>query len=313
MVSNVADEGSAKRVFSAKFFLARVAALELEQVVVEEINVRSLAESIARRGRGLGNRECYEAQKEKRDRRAQQNSPQPWWWLGQRDPIVRLTKWLVIWTALLFAGTGVSGAILWKTDITLRETLEVNQRPWLAISATPIADAEISDSGLFLPIEYSLKNSGRTPAVGATIEDDLYVGGGAFDVPDAQRKACSRNQVKLKDDDLGVGYSVFPDDIVKSQNTLSATQDQISGAVATNDAFQHAVKIPRDKTSLNIWIVGCVNYYFTFGDEQKVHQTGFALQVTRNNQVGYVRSTDKKVPLSQVMIDRNSFTGGKAD
>ncbi|MGY3467394.1 hypothetical protein ACVW0I_004265 [Bradyrhizobium sp. LM6.11] len=55
--SGAADEGSAKRVFSAKFFLARVAALELEQVVVEEINVRSLAESVARRGRGLGNRE----------------------------------------------------------------------------------------------------------------------------------------------------------------------------------------------------------------------------------------------------------------
>jgi hypothetical protein len=196
----------------------------------------------------------------------------------------------------------------------LRETLEINQRPWLAISAAPIGDVEISDEdGLSSVIEYSLKNSGRTPAVGATIEDDLYVGGGAFDVPDAQRKACSREQVKLKNDDLGVGYSVFPDDIVKSQNTLSATQEQIKGAVAINDAFQRAIKIPRDKTALNIWIVGCVNYYFTFGDERKAHKTGFALQVTRDNQIGYIRATDKHVPLNQVIIDRNSFTGGNAD
>jgi hypothetical protein len=203
---------------------------------------------------------------------------------------------------------------LWKTDTTLRETLEVNQRPWLAISALPVDDLEIDDSGgLFLRVEYSLKNSGRTPAVGGMIEDDLYVGGGAFDVPDAQRKACSREQVQLKDDDLGVGYSVFPDDIVKSQITLSATQDQIKRAVATNDAFQHITKIPRDKTILNIWIVGCVNYYFTFGDERKIHQTGFALQVNRNNQIGYIRATDKRVPLNQLVIERNSFTGGKAD
>src|SRR3981081_2429406 len=152
-----------------------------------------------RGGNGFGIRERYEAQKEARDRRTQENSPQPWWWLGQRDPIVRLTKWLVICTACLFVGTIVSALILWKTDTTLRETLEINQRPWLAISAAPIGDVEISDEdGLSSVIEYSLKNSGRTPAVGATIEDDLYVGGGAFDVPDAQRKACSREQVKLK-------------------------------------------------------------------------------------------------------------------
>jgi hypothetical protein len=236
------------------------------------------------------------------------------WWFKQREPIDRFTGWLVAWTALLFIATIVSAGILWKTDNTLRETLEVNQRPWLAISARPIGDAGINDDGvLSLPVEYSLKNSGRTPAVGVTIEDDLYVGGGAFDVPDAQRKACSRKQAPLKDDDLGVGYSVFPDDIVKSQNALIASQEQVKRAVATNEAFQRATKISRDTTALNIWIVGCVNYYFTFGDQQKAHKTGFALQVNRNNQVGYIRSTDKQVPLNQVLIDRNSFTGGKAD
>jgi hypothetical protein len=68
----------------------------------------------------LSIRERYEAQKEARERSNQERGPQPWWWLGQRDPIVRLTKWLVIWTALLFVGTVVSAGILWKTDGTLR-------------------------------------------------------------------------------------------------------------------------------------------------------------------------------------------------
>jgi hypothetical protein len=262
----------------------------------------------------LGIRERYEAQKEAHNRRVQESSPQPWWWLGQRDPIVRLTKWLVVWTALLFVGTVVSAGILLKTDMTLRETLEVNQRPWLAISATPSGDVEIGDKeGLSFPVEFTIKNSGKTPGVGVIIENDLYVGGGAFGVEDAERRACSREQAQSKEDDLGYGYSVFPDDIIKVRSTLDATQEQIKQAVATNDTFQHATTINFDKTLLNIWIVGCVNYHFTFGDEDKIHKTGFALEVTRNNQAGQIRSTDKRVPAGQVLIERNSFAGGKAN
>lgn len=73
----------------------------------------------------------YQATKDKEKRRAQEREPIPLWWLGQRDPIVRLTKWLVIWTALLFVGTIVSAGILFITDRTLRDTLKKSQRPWV--------------------------------------------------------------------------------------------------------------------------------------------------------------------------------------
>jgi hypothetical protein len=83
----------------------------------------------------------YDANKAKQARRAQERQPTPLWWLGQREPIARFTKWLVIWTALLFIGTVASAVVLLKTDYTLKEQvdnvkrqltiLEADQRPWI--------------------------------------------------------------------------------------------------------------------------------------------------------------------------------------
>lgn len=109
-------------------------------------------------------RERYEAQKKDRERGAQERGSQPWWWLGQRDPIVRLTKWLVVWTALLFVGTLISAGILWETDDTQRESFTAVQRPFiipLELKITPTTDIRKKIVQWFF--QPSIKNSGNTP------------------------------------------------------------------------------------------------------------------------------------------------------
>lgn len=105
----------------------------------------------------------YHARKAADRRRAQEREPMPYWWLGQRDPVARFTKWLVCWTALLFVGTIGSAIVLWITDHTLRETLEANNRAWIAIvNANLEAAIEVGQ-----PVRSNLlyRNSGQSPAL----------------------------------------------------------------------------------------------------------------------------------------------------
>jgi hypothetical protein len=130
----------------------------------------------------LGIRERYEAQKEASDRRAQERSPQPWWWLGQRDPIVRLTKWLVIWTALLFVGTVVSAAILWKTDHTARESFTAVQRAFVTVNEVKIEKFQVPVYGIITNPNYwrftpTIENSGGTPTKNLRWATSVAVGG----------------------------------------------------------------------------------------------------------------------------------------
>ena len=86
----------------------------------------------------MGAIEKYKSRNEARDaRKAEKQKPRPkrLWWFQQPQPIDRFTGWLVAWTALLFIGTIISAAILFKTDNTLQETLTATQRPWVSIAA----------------------------------------------------------------------------------------------------------------------------------------------------------------------------------
>lgn len=87
------------------------------------------------------------------------------WWFNHPGPIERLTGWLVLWTALLFVGTMSSTMVLWRTDITLRETLDASNRAWISVVDASL-DSEPADGA---PILGSLtyQNIGRAPALNA--------------------------------------------------------------------------------------------------------------------------------------------------
>lgn len=87
----------------------------------------------------------------------------PWWWLGQRAPIARFTAYLALWTAFLFAATVINAIILFVTDQTLRDTLEANNRAWLAVTVASLDN--MPAEGLPLLGHVTYKNTGHSPAM----------------------------------------------------------------------------------------------------------------------------------------------------
>lgn len=87
------------------------------------------------------------------------------WWFKHPGTIERFTGWLVVWTALLFVGTMASAIILWRTDSTLRETLDASNRAWISV-----VDAELQNTpaeGLPLLGNLNYQNIGKSPALNA--------------------------------------------------------------------------------------------------------------------------------------------------
>jgi hypothetical protein len=85
------------------------------------------------------------------------------WWFRQPIPIDRFTGWLVAWTALLFVATVINAMILGITDVTLRDTLEANNRAWLAITGAYLDNTPEADLQVLAHLTY--KNVGQSPAL----------------------------------------------------------------------------------------------------------------------------------------------------
>jgi hypothetical protein len=117
-------------------------------------------------GATMGAVEEYKARNAAREaRRAEKQQPPKKfvWWFREPLPIDRFTGWLVAFTALLFVATIVNAIVLWITDHTLRETLEANNRAWVAVTSA------ISDAAPVLnqvvTAKVNLRNSGQSPAL----------------------------------------------------------------------------------------------------------------------------------------------------
>lgn len=92
------------------------------------------------------------------------------WWFNQALPIDRFTGWLVAWTCILSIATlglGIAAFFQWrelhKTDETLRKTLVISQRAWIAPSTLNVAGTERAGKNLQVQIGFS--NVGNSPAI----------------------------------------------------------------------------------------------------------------------------------------------------
>jgi hypothetical protein len=114
----------------------------------------------------MGAVEEYKARNAAREaRRAEKQQPpkKNVWWFREPLPIDRFTGWLVAFTALLFIATIVNAVVLWITDHTLRETLEANNRAWVAV--TDAIGDPTPGLNQVVTAKISLRNSGQSPAL----------------------------------------------------------------------------------------------------------------------------------------------------
>jgi hypothetical protein len=158
-------------------------------------------------------RHQYEAKKAADARRAQENQPQPWWWLGQGDPIARFTKWLVIYTFGLVIATVGSAIILYKTDHTLQRTVTATQRPWVGTEiVTKGAFHFLKDGYALAEFELTLKNYGNSVATAFGYRSHMFgdPGADANIRIKAQRVTCEGATKSSNSDELKSNGALFP-------------------------------------------------------------------------------------------------------
>lgn len=222
----------------------------------------------------MGTKEEYEARKAAaaawNAEKEQAFQKQPWWF-NQRDPINRFTGWLVAWTALLFVGTIVSAAILYKTDITLHQTLIATQRPWVAAKIALTGALTYSDDGVSIPIRADLRNTGQSPALNVFVLWRADTETGTPKIYKGLHILCDpARQFKRRGGDI-----LFPGDRTSDQGSLHIEKKDLAKASARDGYY-------------NVSIYGCVDYLSTL--DELHHQTGFVLDLVPNRLVG-----DKKI------------------
>jgi hypothetical protein len=118
----------------------------------------------------LNVRSQYEAKKAQDERRAQERQPIRLWWLGQREPMARFSKWLAVLTFFLVIATVVNVVILNRTDEKIGVQLAAlynQERPYVFVETPKIAylPAAYPADRNRPQLEYGFKNYGKTPAI----------------------------------------------------------------------------------------------------------------------------------------------------
>lgn len=167
---------------------------------------------------------------------------------------LRLTRWLVIWTAVLAvvaAGTAGVGVIQWKallkTDGTTREAFTAVQRPF--IIATDLA--AIQDIPAYWTFKTILENTGSTPtknmAVTSAVSFSVPVLPDSPDDPGELRKVPSEAYPTITDHFIGPHGKIAVDGISLITKTLEDMADKradfyVYGIARYNDQFAETVE-----------------------------------------------------------------------
>ncbi len=286
---------------SATFFLACLAGLELEGVVLEEIESPSCwrmslepidptkqnhASEEKRKSNSHNKRASAAAlinafaQQYRADRKE----------TGHREGHRIFREWLTI--VGLFIAAGVSffqWLELRSTDHSIAEqakasrdqlsvmqsqlgVMEADQRPWISMVAMPKITSPlhmISSSWATLDLTFTIKNSGRLPARRVAIALKIVGFPRYADLLGEQQRFCGRGDEPLPPGAKYAEFTIFPGDQYEMTESASALADDLVEMRASDNK----------KRALVAGIVGCINYQFT--SDERVHRTGIIFNLLR--------------------------------
>jgi hypothetical protein len=206
-------------------------------------------------------KEEYEARKAKAKAKAKADAKaekKPWWFANP-DPVVKFTGWVAIYTLALVIATSISAIVLYKTDITLHDTLVASQRPWVAAEISVNAPVVLKHGRLQLPLTVVMKNTGLSPAADIAAYATIF-----FKNPrplthlETQQERCRPSGVDGLAPNQGLGYTLFPAEI---RTEILDAQVEQEGTATINSA---------NIDLLGAHVVFCINYG-TALDEKRRH------------------------------------------
>jgi hypothetical protein len=162
-----------------------------------------------------------------------------------------------------------------------RDTLVATERPWISVKMQ-IGPKGLSfdRDGAHLDVTIILKNSGKTPAVGVSIQGmpqleppvSIVHGLPIMRGIAAQDEIC--NAAKRQPFDLkGVGFTIFPGDTLTTNMLFGfGNEEAVKNIIAEQSQNPNRLYYPV--------FVGCVDYFTTLGDDLH-HQSRFYYNVGR--------------------------------
>lgn len=176
--------------------------------------------------------------------------------------------------------------------------LETTERAWISILGASAEELHWAPNGISLTIKVNYKNVGNLPATNLWADVRLFLAksGGGYLLDEAKAK---QQQICEEDKDsntslnrLSLRQILFPD---QSNNQIVSEGYRIEDEIDSSGQVQP-------------FIVGCVNYVFL--SSQRIHQTGFILEVSRKNPHTSAIIKDSPIPSSELTVD--DFVNGAA-
>ena len=187
------------------------------------------------------------------------------WWKILLDILTFVAAALAAAAAIYYAGVTSNMWIEMKRQTgTAKKQFEAMDRPWVVMDISDISfnGAVVYSNGLNVPLIFSPKNIGRSPAQNIWIEPKIVPGFMDTDVRDAQKKLCETAE---KHDELLRSFLV-PGGNYRQPIGLSMS-------ASDNDSIM-PVRNDRPDPLINAILIGCIDY--TYESSDRHHQTGFA-------------------------------------
>ena len=211
----------------------------------------------------------------KEENRANSESNKTGWGERLLKPVV--DNWPLIVVAIV--GIIVANRTLKSIDKQVEEMqkagtqtaaqLELEHRPWVAISPTIVTPLTFNREGLRITVRFLLKNVGNSPALKTIVSARLESTWDRTEILAKWKAVCT----KLAEDSATslpnlIGMSLFPGEYFQYDMTFTMTPQGIAASLD-----------PKANQFLNLTIMGCADYQFSFADGH--HQTRFLYDVKR--------------------------------
>jgi hypothetical protein len=197
------------------------------------------------------------------------------------------------------------------TELTEKSLVMAN-RPWIKVDIQVAGPITYNDNGANFTLKYILKNIGRSPAVNVEVHPRIIfpiVSVDQFGEFNARRELLKDISARKAIRSTAFGYSLFPDDTMVQDITVSMSKEDIHRATKLVGAIY-----PR--------IVGTVTYRMGFDNDP--HQTAFLVELRRNDVprpttieknrwAAAIWIDEGEVPAADVRLYRSFFEGGYAD
>jgi hypothetical protein len=241
------------------------------------------------------------------------------------DAISIFTFWLVIATIVLGIiayvqidflrraediSTQTAKAAKDSADIA-KDALVAANRPWIQVQAQVGGPIFYNVNGVNITINYHLKNIGHSPATNVFVDAHIFapaigVDGGSFNARDELDRIIAATNARPQ---MPLGFPLFPDEFAIQAVTVSINADELK-------------RITQKVEFILPSVIGAVTYRMGF--DNKVHHTGFIIEVRRsdrprpestakNRAPQTIFPDDGDIPADDVRLIRSFFEGGYAD